>query len=847
MSKPRRKNQEFTFVDSAPLQGPPQLTFSNSTRTLSLDIPPLQAEHGLEDPMWDVITTGTDGQVTTRTFAAPVGEEEALLISLPQPFAHLEVSLEGAGTASFVGATEEFPFLALDSSDRLANPARGLYPTIYRVIVPTLADAALAHGEWLGWGVRTVDLSEQAELKVTVPYADPIAVPVTDEAAFTWNTAVKTLPNARSLDHSPVYTASPTITLHEPGDAEWTLKMDFVPVGGEREEVSEETLAEGTREVFLSDAYEDPWVGRYEISILKDGVVQDSRFFSIAEGLHMRAKNEGPRGMGFRFCDATGALSPFSYLLASPPKKPIVFEKGSRTFAPDETMRVETVASEAGYALDFRVMPAMLRTSIKRTGTEPMSYFSRQEIAARQLDVDGQLTVYSPQPLPLAKFVSIDKGQRIKELGVRTPSTQALTAVSISNTALQAAVKKQSTAELFLMWSTLTYEDYLAGLNDAERVSHSARPLERRVMEYEATAASDLVYASLGTVRRAPLVTGATLADGHIEVEQSLPAQLMAWAWPLHDLGCEPHPLDPVEFETGEMGFEIPEELAEHPALLVDVRAAEALSDLAVPARPSIGAIAVGAKDVAPTPTDVATAVANVLALGPVAQHTRNEVIQGAYKVALEYMRAHAADAAAALRSSDFAADLTPAARTRALVATGLVAYVPAPCAGAPYDEVKASGVDTITQPMLLLAAGGPAPTPASEQPADAGARIAALRAAFAADIPLLRSGAVPKLRANTGRLAAAITAAGVDKSVQQTIMAFEAFAGSDTPFHVAAWVPYISYVYAQVTQLVAAGKVKDAGTLMLLQEDLPVLADFAALVADLWELDVATAAALHG
>ncbi len=845
MTQEHRFNHRFTYANSEIFQGFPHLTLSHSTHSLALDIPPLIAEHGVEEPLWEVVLTGLDGEEDTRTFFAPAGEEEALLVALPQPFTHLEVTL-GDNSFAFVGVSEDFPFLLVDEADRLANPAEGLYPATYYLLAPAGTNAGAGevfnHGDWPGWCVQRLELRGQSP-SVQLPQAEPVPIYVSEAPEFTWDTQRKTLPNSRGLDHDPIYTESPEVTVS--GEGEWALDLEYVPMGGEREFVASEPLEPGTRAIFPADAFEDPWVGRYEVTLLRDGEVMDRRFFSIAEALHMRAKNEGPRGMNFRFIDAMGELSPFSYTLASPPAKPLVFEKGTRTFEATETSRVETVASEAGYELDFTVLPKTLRTSVKRTGAEPVEYFDKQVFLADQLDAEAMFTVYAPQPLPLAKFVVIDKRAKIRDVATTVRTTQARTVFSVSNRTLQEALRKQPAIELYLLWSTLSYEEYLEELPERDRKAHLKRPLARRVMEYEATASSDLIYAALATMRRTPLVSRATLTEEAIEIEQSLeePVGLIGWAWALGNITAEPTPLTPSE-----EGFELPEELRGTGPLVLDIREDERLSDISAPEYPAASAVVADASGTVPPPETPAAAWETYRALRLIAQRTQHTGIHELYDAAVELLRSNPRAAVTSIPG-------TPAERAHALQATGLALYsfagegpggpLTQVVDGQALAETRTTGVDSVTQPLLIMTAGGPAPTPESTELNDAGARIAALRECFGHDGQLARLGSIEQLLAEAKKLGGALNQLGVDKSVLQTVMAFDAFASGDTPHKAAAWVPYISYVFAIVSRALANGVVSSASALAIMEQDLPLLADVARLAPQLFRADFHTAEAL--
>ena len=437
----------------------PRISLRRGSNILMLELPATYPEADLSDPRWVVKSHFIDRPHSVREFAT----EEPLEVGIPGPFTRIEVTLRDGDedlieTVTFTGITDEAPFIVYDRTTLIAPQG-------------TLEDAEPL-GIWAGWEVGP--LPDQ----VRVPQREP--VDVAKHGDFEWDFDVATLPNARGLDNEPVFTKSPRV--HLIAEGEWRIDLTYAPLGGEQEEISEQTFDAGIAEPFPGDLYEDPWVGRYKVSLWHDEQLVDVRFISLAEGLHMRAINDGPRGMDFRIIDALGAHSAFSYTLASPPKKPIALEKGLRTFEDTEVSRREVVASEAGYELEFDVWPEALFSRVKRIGLEPTEHSDKPVIFAGQLDQDDMFTVHSPRPLPLAKFVTIDGRQKIKELARTSKTTQAVTSLAVPNAALANAVRKQPTAELFLMWSTLSYEDYLDSLPAGEREAHQARSLERRIV-----------------------------------------------------------------------------------------------------------------------------------------------------------------------------------------------------------------------------------------------------------------------------------------------------------------------------------------------------------------------------
>ena len=683
------------LVDTDLVEQGPRLSLRRGSNILMLELPATNPEAEVTEPRWVVQSHFIDRPRTLREFAT----EEPLEVGIPGPFTRIIVTLKDGEDeliepTTFTGITDAAHFIVYDRTTLIAPQG-------------TLEEAEPL-GIWAGWEVGA--LPDQ----VTVPQREP--VDIAKHSDFEWDFNVSILPNARGLDNEPVFTQSPRVRFMAEG--EWRIDLTYAPLGGEQEEISEQTFEAGIAEPFPSDLYEDPWVGRYKVSLWRDAELVDVRFISLAEGLHMRATNEGPRGMDFRIIDALGAHSTFSYTLASPPKKPIALEKGKRTFEDTEVSRREVVASDAGYELEFDVWPEALFSRVKRIGLEPTEHSDKPVILAGQLDQDDMFTVHSPRPLPLAKFVTIDGRQKIKELARTSKTTQAVKNLAVPNAALANAVRKQPSAELFLMWSTLSYEDYLDSLPEAERAAHEARSLERRIVEYEASASTSLIYAALATVRKSPLVSRGLLGDDEIIIEQNVEPQadLVGWTWPLATPTVEPTQLVPTE-----SGFELPSDLIEQGSLLVDVRELTPSANLTAPARPSSASIVVTPEGAEParaskdwTPEELWGAFR---ALHVLSQRSPNPKLQAMFDSIIDRLRANPEAALHALAQTGVSVNqqARSVARTRLFhsplesdIESTADNYLdllldPSASDNAELAAVRETGADGLTRPMLSL------------------------------------------------------------------------------------------------------------------------------------------------
>ncbi|APT93495.1 hypothetical protein CPHO_12010 [Corynebacterium phocae] len=768
----------------------PYLSLDPVTFALSVVLPPVGQD-------WTVTIDNQD----PKHFAAG---EERIFVAIPAPFQEISAHT-GDNSFTCKGITEEHPFIVLDAMDRLVSTEQGLKPGNHTFLLPQNSRVngipAIDAIGWPGWVM--VDVACQAGETITVapPYVQPVEVEVSEPSGWEWDIAVKRLPNARSVDWEPVFTASPHITVYCEGEV--TGELVYIAPDGEREVVHEDTLIPGKHEIFPSDLYEDPWVGRYEYILYLDGEEVDSRYLTMIEGLHARAKNEGPRGTTFRSVDAAGTLSPFSYTMAGSPNKTLVFEKGTRQLDQDP-FRTETISSEAGYEAIFSMVPAAVTGRYKYTGQEPVQFSAKTTIRAGQLDEHTHFSVHAPEPLPLAKFVSIDKRQKIKDLVNSGGTSVARRTLTISNAQLKDALGKQSSFELFLLWSTLSYEDYLAELSESARAKHLAQSESRKKVEYEASAAKDLIYASLATVVKAPLGTD------WAELEEDV----VTWAWPVSD------PLGTPQRITDEVPAEI-----ERPVIM-DVRGWDKSTDLAAPAQPAASSVIIGgAEGTATMPKTAEAVVSHYLALRGLSKRSRNAGLQDHVDKMVAYMQAN----------PTAVYDLLPAdVRWSVAFETEMFLEV------LPLDAAQPTScpetdqqVDSRTQPMKLQTAAGLEPSDDE--------RVAALRECLENDISIHRLYTIRELRATAMQLQGVVQQLYPDSSVGHTLIALQAFADAPTGFRAAASVPFVSYVFSLVSRALAAGKFTDPTVEAILRNNAMDLSRVAAFAPKLFAYDMLT------
>src|SRR5699024_10582960 len=291
------------------------------------------------------------------------GYGEAQRIALGQPFAQVEVRAADPAIQDkfFTGALAERPFYFISHANRLVSLNGGLAAAQYRVMAPRGTNvrdsrgidlgqpSRAAHPDWEGWESFAVDLRDDSSFQVETPTGDVFTYPVGAEKLYEWLTNVEVIPNVRGKDAQPVYSESPRLRLRGDLQDQWVIQGFYEPLDDDpvhmftMEVEQSETVV--TVDVFPFDEFEDPWVGRFGVTLYRNGVVQDSNLFSILESVALRASSST-----FRVMRLTGRFTRWSYTLQN--------HSGKRMSLPTQTKAMPTtrasqteVVSAAGYSL----------------------------------------------------------------------------------------------------------------------------------------------------------------------------------------------------------------------------------------------------------------------------------------------------------------------------------------------------------------------------------------------------------------------------------------------------------------------------------------------------------------
>lgn len=582
----------------------PSVVFLPDSNSFVVEIPSIVTERVVDSDCWDIEIEDLGGIRTSNSVLAVAGHEQSQWIVISEPFRKITVTFHGveSKTFEFVGITSEFPFLLVSRSNRLVSARGGIRSATYTLVGPvgtkavdqrgndvTISSIA-AHADWLGWNTREIDLERTRSVRFELPDRDPIIVPVGAARLFNWITDVPKLKHARGRDLQAIYTESPRVQVSADVGDSWNIEIVYMPVDGEPEHVLdmevEQTMPIEEWELFDAEQFQDPWLGRFNVSLSRNGVMQDSMLFSIAEGLVLSASSDGPSATPFRFQDTSNKFTQWSYSLRCTSQKKMSFPVGAQTLGDKEASRREVFSTEAGFELEVDVVPESLVVRTKKLGAAPAEDSVVPTLEVENLDPSAAVVVRAPEALPCARFVlvaSVGKSRQLFELEQGNTNALGRKTLRITNRAIDSGMGKLGSAKLVLIWSRLSRATYENSLGDRERRQYFKLRHDQRIEKYRAEAEKTLVSAGIANLVRRPLVVSVEESSGELLVQQpGQEKELLAWAWLLGDLDHAPIPL-----ESTQSGFLLPQELNNSGPLIVDFREGGFLVDTRPPQRPS--------------------------------------------------------------------------------------------------------------------------------------------------------------------------------------------------------------------------------------------------------------------
>ncbi|MDN6199425.1 hypothetical protein [Corynebacterium flavescens] len=469
----------------------------------------------------------------------------------------------------------------------------------------------LQFSSWYDWRVyHLVGLRDCGGLKVSVsdgPNRETRSTSRNVRASGSrdpeWNLDVSKVDEALGSDMGPVYRESPLLKLPHNQHACWAMRISYCPVGGEKSFIEErEDLEEyaGEEIVVFHDEYEDAWVGRYCVEILKDGLICEKQFFNMAEGLRLKMNYQ--QSVPFRTPDINVAANRYNkayYEASYTPGKVINIPfTGVKAVGDTEETASFKISSAEGYELDLQVVPKTMRFSIDRTDVPHTWSTFPSAVPMRSLADSGQVKVRFPSRIDgnVTLFV-VDGRSKSKavSLPMQARRNRRLFTVPVHELK-QAFGTEVSSFVLAVVWYPLSVQQMWDSEKKLFRGGSRAKKQTSAFLEfkekYDANALSaNLKRSSLFQVSDSPY-TGRAVIDGTtIDLLDPVSGRetLRGYVWPLTQANVKPIT---VCFDSKQKA-RLPEEFQDAGPLVVEITKEISAYRVQPPKAPSDSALVV--------------------------------------------------------------------------------------------------------------------------------------------------------------------------------------------------------------------------------------------------------------
>ncbi|MDR7328367.1 hypothetical protein [Corynebacterium guangdongense] len=534
---------------------------------------------------------------------------------------------------------------------------------------------------WAGWQMYRLDLSSTSSVDVAFDQISTrLNVQLDRRSKMRFGTS-DPIPGMVGPDGRPVFGSSPTITVPASETGEWTRRIFFID-GEERQDVFGVPLIceiGATTPIFGDSS--DVWIGRFDVHVFHNGRFVASRIYNMAESMAVTFEYEASYPLDFRYPEATptaAGLTVAHYQLNYVGEKDFEVSDEWGELDSDHLTSPEVLESGEGYTLEPIIVPQRLTFRIDRVDRAGTWRSFPEAIDTDVLDPDGDVVIRLPEKANSAELTLVDLGR--PQEGGRTVALDPVDGRTF-RAAISALARFYHGAETVML--SLTWN------SDAMLAEVSTKRSRTRAAKKGRTA-------NLGLLTRQPLLVSAAVEDGVLTLE---PAQTAArfhvWAWPLSDLSGDPVELDvdPVTYTA-----ELPPELADADALVIDAAETGFVLDPVAPTVPSARALLVGAAEEKDVDLEQAWAGENLLA-------ALNHPSAAARSALQEHPRA----ALCALSESPLGKER----RVAAFISSGLVArpFTAAPDADTDTDtdtdpQFWASALADVSDLLTLAAAG---------------------------------------------------------------------------------------------------------------------------------------------
>ncbi|WJY89891.1 hypothetical protein [Corynebacterium confusum] len=533
-------------------------------------------------------------------------------VALVQPTARITATHAASGTKHRLGVVaEDFPVLFFGPDCRpLPDQHRITAPSVF-VLAPTrtkfsaegaaveVADE-LRFTTWPEWSLFELrDLAAADVETLTVALDHPasfttrqvrVSAPEDPHSRLPeWHSADNAIPDLRGTDAGRIYGSSPRLVLPVDPAPEWSVELYYVDPLGERELVEQLVeLAEfqGQELALFADAYEDAWVGRYEVDVMRDETLVGRRTFNMAEGFDLHVTYNGAQ---FRHPDQAADANAYTKAYYSQRKGAekyidVPFDKTQSVPRGAETAMFQ-ISNAVDYCLDVVVVPKALKYSLDLRGEQPDWDTHPGTIPQGSLARNGELKVRFPVAIggSAALLLTHEVSRKVRVIQLKRRRHGRV--FTVGNSAIQHAFP-EAHANLV---ATLAWHPASAAQTWAELSDSFGSELEFE-KAWEAHATPDVQLATLLRLNESEFeLSGRIVGDSLRLSGNAMGRQLTGFLWPVTRPDIAPWR---VEF-SAQLSTRVPEELQEAGPLAVDVVEAQPGYQAKAPNRPSMRAFIV--------------------------------------------------------------------------------------------------------------------------------------------------------------------------------------------------------------------------------------------------------------
>lgn len=578
------ENLEPPHLYLDPLSFELSLVFPAISKTAALQIPP---------PEWTVIYDGSSIKVRPEKDWSYGGYAEYRL-SVDKPLSSLKVITPTEKTLTLIeGFGHKNPIMFFKNNGQPFANQETLSGNNVTAVVPAAAivrarmrssmefryqDLGPLSG-WNKWVIRSIPL-KHAE-SITVSHSGfRKEFPVRRKVDVQWITENLTIENLKGVDQGPVFHKTPRIEF-PPTETKWVIQYSQVLPDGSLIEMEDypvepENLGD---ELDLFEESDDPWVGQFLVTLLKDGKVYETRKFNLAEGLKLSLKFSGGGSENrFRFPSIkqgeTGLTTAFASF-ESTSRKRLNFHKETIKLDESNSQKAFNIANGSypeEYNLDVFITPPQIHYQVPVTHGQTKWESNKATLDFNDL-TDGSLQIRFPREVYDPSLKIIQMAPHKKPAPSEPKFLNKIGSSNVWSIPMDRIKELMDDDAQFLViteWFVESKEQH------QKKILDEAKRAGRNLIAARKNAPAQIPASShIATIEKKPLLTGAQIELSTVELElgRHTSKNLEGWAW------SALNPLDPpVKVDFHRTSGSLPADSFVAGPLILEVREKEFLS-----------------------------------------------------------------------------------------------------------------------------------------------------------------------------------------------------------------------------------------------------------------------------